>query len=162
MSKDKNNLAGYMMSVMSKIATTPRLGNPVYLGGTIVLDAAGEEDVVVKAKSSRDLAVDKISCSIDGTPSDRLDPWQQDVVLTSLEFSSELNSSKTEHVLDGEIPVGDMFGRDSDQAVVDVITKNEEVTFRFRNLDTINSHRIWVSMRCSFYPPILTGLKPIR
>jgi len=161
MGNDKNNLAAYMAGVMGKIYSRPRFGNPVYMGGDVVLDPGGTGRITLKASASRDLLVQTISCSQDGTPVDRLDPWQMDVFITSILFTSELKDNQMEHVIDGEIPIGDLFGRDTGEQVLDLIKRNEDVTFEFRNADVFMSHRVNVSLRCAFWPPILYGLKTV-
>ena len=139
----------------------PQFGNPVYLGGEEIALAGATVDVVIKVSASRDLKVISLSISQDGTPVDRLDPWQSDLRLVHYRFTAMTKDDEYDHVIDGEIMVGDLFGRDDQETDIDVIKASQDVTFTFRNTDPFNAHRVNVSMRCGFWPPILYGLKPV-
>lgn len=158
--KENNNLPAYIATVMGKILQRPRLGNPVYLGGEAVIPPGGEETITIKASTSKDLLVLTISASQDGTPSDRLDPWQMDLMVKSMQIMSELKTDVYEQIVDGEIPFADLFGRDTGEPVVELLSKNQDITFIIRNRDPFSSHRANISMRCAFWPPTLTGVEP--
>ncbi len=160
-SSQQGNLAAYMLSTMAKIAEKLDIGNTVYLGGQVILAAGASGTVTLKAASSRDIKIQQIMCSIDATPVDQLGAMADDVYLTGFEFTSELTNDVTKHVIDGEIPVGDAFGRDTREVVVDIVTRNEELKFTFRNDDPLNGHRVNVSIKGSLYPARLEGLKHV-
>jgi hypothetical protein len=155
------NVAAYMLSTMAKIAEKLDLGNSMYMGGELILAAGETNTLTIKAKASRDIKIHMISCSIDGTPVDRMDVMQDDIHLVGLEFTSELTDDSNQHVIDGELPVGDVFGRDTREPVVDIVTRNEEIVFQFRNTDPLHGHRVNVSINGSLYPARLSGLSKI-
>lgn len=138
-----------------------KFGNPTYLCGEVVVTAGATGDVVMKASNSRDLAILSISVSQDGTPADRLDPWQSDGRITSFRFTSITKDEEWEHITDGEVMLGDLFGRDDTEQIHDVIKASQDVTMTFRNADPFNAHRFNVNMKCAFWPPILYGMKNV-
>ena len=182
---DNKNLGAYIASVVAQVAREnsqatenklinlikqhvagnalkmPNFGNPVYLGGEVVLDPGGTDSIVMKVSASRDLQILSMSISQDGTPADRLDPWQSDVRLRSYRFTSMLKDLEYEQIVDGEIMLGDLFGRDDDESVIDIVKASQDITMEFRNTDPNYSHRVNVSIKCGFWPPILYGLKQI-
>lgn len=159
MDKQSGNLAAYLLSTMAKIAEKLDMGNLVLMGGQVIIVAGGRDSIVLKTKASRDVKIHHIVCSIDATPVDQLGIMNDDIYLTGLEFTSELTNDVSQHVIDGEIPVGDVFGRDTRVPVVDIVTRNEEITFTFRNDDALHGHRVNISIVGSLYPARLAGLK---
>lgn len=158
MPANDKNLGAYVASVMGKILSRPRLGNTVYLGGEAVIPPGGEEIIVIKAATSKDLLLLDISISQDGTPADRLDPWQMDLMVKSVKIFSILKEDEYEAVVDGEVPIGDLFGRDyGGERVVELLTRNQDIAVTIRNRDVFFSHRANVSLRCAFWPPIVKG-----
>jgi hypothetical protein len=146
----------------SQYPRSPRFGNPVYLGGEVHLLPGATGSVVMKVSASRDLQILALSISQDGTPADRLDPWQSDVRITSYRFTSMTKDDEYEHIIDGEIMLGDLFGRDDGgEHVIDIIKASQDVSIEFRNTDALSGHRVNVNMKCAFWPPILYGLREV-
>lgn len=158
---EKQNMVAYMASVMARVWAQPRFGNPVYLGGHVDILAGAEGLITLKANASKDLKLETISIAQDGVTPDRIDPWQWHTNIKGIEFTSELKTDKYQHILAGPFSAALLFGRNTEEKVLDLIRRQEEVTFTFENTDATSSHTVMLALRCSFYPPILTGLKAV-